>query len=229
MSFRKLPDGSGRKAWVLGITHNHHNHHMEPNPLTYHRHLERHPDFIRVQAEAREKREAGVSYNATLHENEEERGEDLVLDRKTFYNAARNKRERKILEASVSNDDSILKEMLRYLEQAKFIIRTRWSEKPNAGNEKNNDANGGPSSPPKVLEQIFFCTPTMINMARRFVSGFIMQPDASFAMRLANIPLHCCVGMTNTNTTFPCAFSFTRIESKTAFDFLFRCVSIPIP
>lgn len=217
-----MPDGSGRKAWVLGITHNNHNHDMEPNPLTYHKHLERHPDFIRVQAEAREQREAGVSYNATLHENDQERGDALVLDRKTYYNTARHKRERKMLEATASGDDSILKEILQYLEQAKFIIRTRLSSNPNVGND-------GPSAPSSSLEQIFFCTPTMISMARRFVSGFIMQPDASFAMRIANIPLHCCVGMTNTNTTFPCCFSFTRTENKAAFDFLFHCVSISIP
>lgn len=222
MSFRKVPDGSGRKAWVLGLTHNNHNHDMEPNPLIYNKHLERHPDFIRVQAEIREQREAVVPYNAYnggIHDSDQEQGKALALGRKTFYNNARTKRGQKILEASASGDN-ILKQMLRYLEGARFIIRSRWSE-PSHGDW----GHGASSMPPKSLEQIFFCTLAMVNMARRFISGFIMQPDAGFTMRLHNMPLHCCVGMTNTNTTFPCSFSLTRTGDKTSLDFVFQCVN----
>lgn len=221
MSFRKVPDGSGRKAWVLGLTHNNHNHEMEPNPLIYNKHLERHPDFIRVQAEIREQQEAGVPYNAyngNIHDSDQEQGEGFVLGRKTSHNSTRTKHRQQILEASASGDDTILRQMLQYLDGVRFIIRSRWSE-------PSHDS-GASSTPPRSLEQIFFCTPAMVSMARRFISGFIMQPDTSFAMRLHNIPLHCCVGMTNTNTTFPCSFSLTRTEDKISLDFVFQCVNI---
>lgn len=194
---------------------------MEPNPLIYHKHLERHPDFLRAEAEAREEREVGVPYNNTIHECGQELGEPFVLDRTTFYNNICGK---KVAEASAFVDDTILKEMLQYLDGARFIIRSRWS-KSLSDNEDSNVS----SARCKSLEQIFFCTPAMVNMARRFVSGFIMQPDASFPTRLYNIPLHCCVGMTNTNTPFPCSFSLTRTENKASFDFVFQCVTFSSP
>lgn len=204
----------------MGITHNNHNHDMEPNPLIYHKHLERHPDFLQAEAEAREEWEVGVLYN-TIHEYYQEPGEPFVFDRTTFYH---NVCEKEVVQVSAFGDDTIIKEMLRYLDGDKFIIRSRWSESL-SGNKDSNVS----SSRCKSLEQIFFCTPAMVNMARRFVSGFIMQPDVSFAMRLYSIPLHCCVGMTNTNTPFPCSFSLTRTENKASFDFVFQCVTVSSP
>ncbi|KJZ70957.1 hypothetical protein HIM_09661 [Hirsutella minnesotensis 3608] len=72
----------------------------------------------------------------------------------------------------------------------------------------------------RVLEHLFFCSSEQIRLGRRFVSGFLMQSDATFNTNSIHLPLSVMVGITNTGKTFPLAFAFIKSESAEAFEFV---------
>ncbi|KJZ68301.1 hypothetical protein HIM_12309 [Hirsutella minnesotensis 3608] len=72
----------------------------------------------------------------------------------------------------------------------------------------------------RVLEHLFFCSSEQIRLGRRFVSGFLMQSDATFNTNSLHLPLSVMVGITNTGKTFPLAFAFIKSESAEAFEFV---------
>ncbi|XP_044723742.1 MULE transposase domain-containing protein [Hirsutella rhossiliensis] len=72
----------------------------------------------------------------------------------------------------------------------------------------------------RVLEHLFFCSSEQIRLGRRFVSGFLMQTDATFNTNCLHLPLSVIVGITNTGKTFPLAFAFITSESAEAFEFV---------
>lgn len=57
-------------------------------------------------------------------------------------------------------------------------------------------------------------------MGRRFVSGFVVQTDASFNTNELNMPLSILVRITNTISNFPLAYTFISSESAEAFKFV---------
>lgn len=60
-------------------------------------------------------------------------------------------------------------------------------------------------------------------MGRRFVSNFVVQTDATFNTNELNMPLSILVGVTNTMSTFPLAYTFISSESAEAFKFVNAC------
>ncbi|KJZ69900.1 hypothetical protein HIM_10711 [Hirsutella minnesotensis 3608] len=72
----------------------------------------------------------------------------------------------------------------------------------------------------RVLEHLFFCSSEQIRLGRRFLSGFLMQTDATFNTNSLHLPLSVMVGITNTGRTFPLAFAFLKSESAEAFEFV---------
>ncbi|KAM4061555.1 MULE transposase [Hirsutella rhossiliensis] len=63
-------------------------------------------------------------------------------------------------------------------------------------------------------------TASKIRLGRRFVSGFLMQTDATFNTNCLHLPLSVIAGITNTGKTFPLAFAFITSESAEAFEFV---------
>ena len=72
----------------------------------------------------------------------------------------------------------------------------------------------------KVVRDIFFMSDDQIRMARRFVSGFIYETDATFNTNTLRLPLSVMVGIDNTGCTFPMAFMFIMSESAKSFTFV---------
>lgn len=60
-------------------------------------------------------------------------------------------------------------------------------------------------------------------MARRFVSSFIIQTNAIFNISKLNMPLSILVGVTNTMTSFPLAYTFIYSKSIETFKFVNIC------
>ena len=60
-------------------------------------------------------------------------------------------------------------------------------------------------------------------MGRRFVSSFVVQTDATFNTNELNMPLSILVGITNTMSSFPLAYTFISSESAEAFKFVNAC------
>lgn len=75
-----------------------------------------------------------------------------------------------------------------------------------------------------VIEHFFFCSPEQIQMARRFVSGFVIDTDATFNINELRMPLSGLIGITNTMSTFPVAHCFIKSESTPAFVFINECL-----
>ena len=72
----------------------------------------------------------------------------------------------------------------------------------------------------RVVEQIFFCSSLMITLARRFISNWMLQTDATFNTNRLRLPLSVITGVTNTGKTFPAGLCFTMSESAEAFNFM---------
>lgn len=75
----------------------------------------------------------------------------------------------------------------------------------------------------QIIEAFLFCSPKQIEMARRFVSRFLIQTDATFNTNKLNIPLSILLGITNTILSFPMAYTFISLESAEAFKFINAC------
>ena len=71
----------------------------------------------------------------------------------------------------------------------------------------------------KVVRDIFFMSDEQIRLARRFVSGFIYETDATFNTNTLRLPLLVMVRIDNIGHTFPMAFMFITSESAKSFTF----------
>jgi hypothetical protein len=69
----------------------------------------------------------------------------------------------------------------------------------------------------RIARDILICSSEQIRLARRFVSEFIWETDATFNTNELKMPLSILVGITNTGQTFPLAFVFISAESAKMF------------
>ncbi len=73
----------------------------------------------------------------------------------------------------------------------------------------------------QVIEHFFFfCNGDQIRFVRRFVSGFVIQTDATFNINHLNMPLSVLIGVTNIFKTFSVAYCFVTSESVEVFSFI---------
>lgn len=158
-------------------------------------------DYQHAITQAAHHRQAGLSYNTSLHLKA---GEGFQLHPKAYYNANRSS-------IRVTTEERISC-ILHELTTAGFHIRSRWSDK--LTEEGTVRA--------KQLEQIFFINSDQIRLGRRFISDFVMEYDETFSNNLLHMPLANIVGITNTERTFSLAFSFIRSGSAKNFDFIFQ-------
>lgn len=56
-----------------------------------------------------------------------------------------------------------------------------------------------------------------IRFARRFVSGFMYETDATFNTNDLELPLSVMVGLDSTSTAFPMAYCYITLESAVSF------------
>ena len=59
-----------------------------------------------------------------------------------------------------------------------------------------------------------------IKMARRFVSNFMYETDATFNTNCLKLPLSVMVGIDNTGKTFPIAYCYITLESAVSFKWI---------
>jgi hypothetical protein len=71
----------------------------------------------------------------------------------------------------------------------------------------------------RMIREIFFMSSDQILKARRFVSGFMYETDATFNTNKLRLLLSVMVGIDNTGKTFPMAFMYHTTESAKAFKF----------
>jgi hypothetical protein len=77
----------------------------------------------------------------------------------------------------------------------------------------------------RLVRDIFFMSDDQIRLARRFVSGFLYETDATFSTNTRRLPLSVMVGIDNTGSTFPMAFMFITSEAAKSFEFASACLT----
>ncbi|XP_044717077.1 MULE transposase domain-containing protein [Hirsutella rhossiliensis] len=190
-----------RKGWVVGFTYAYHTHPPLQNPFHYACHRSRIPERAAAVDLALAHRTAGLSATESTRILDQH-GLGNCLSAKEFYNLSRSEGRRSSQEA--------LDVLLTCLEFEDFRVRCFF--------KYLLDDQGRQTA--RVLEHLFFCSSEQIRLGRRFVSGFLMQTDATFNTNCLHLPLSVIVGITNTGKTFPLAFAFITSESAEAFEFV---------
>src|SRR5204863_3632975 len=72
----------------------------------------------------------------------------------------------------------------------------------------------------RVIKDLFWISAEQIKMARRFVSGFMYETDATFNTNRLKLPLSIMVGIDNCGQTFPMAYCYITSESAASFKFI---------
>lgn len=205
VSFKTIRSGHGgveeRKGRVVGITYHYHMHPPLLNPFHYACHRSRIPGRADAVELALAHRGAGLAASESTRILDQH-GLGNCLSAKEFYNLSRSEGSRSSQEA--------LDLLLTCLEFEDFRVRCFF--------KYLLDDQGRRTA--RILEHLFFCSSEQIRLGRRFVSGFLMQTDATFNTNCLHLPLSVIVGITNTGKTFPLAFAFITSESAEAFEFV---------
>lgn len=163
---------------------------MAVDPFTFREHRCRDPDRNEALSQATSLRKAGIAYSEAARVM---RINGLQLSKNDYYNLM-------ISEGSLNVEDE-LKLALGSLKNGWFHVRCL--EKYIVENNVKKR---------RVIEHFFFCNNEQIRLARRFVSGFIIETDATFNTNRLNLPLSTLIGITNTAQTFPVAHCYITSE-----------------
>ncbi|KAM4056470.1 hypothetical protein HRG_003361 [Hirsutella rhossiliensis] len=185
VSYKTIRSGGveERKGWVVGFTYACHTHPPLQNPFHYACHRSRIPERAAAVDLALAHRTAGLSATE-LTRILDQHGLGNCLSAKEFYNLSRSEGRRSSQEA--------LDLLLTCLEFEDFRVRCFF--------KYLLDDQGRRTA--RVLEHLFFCSSEQIRLGRRFVSGFLMQTDATFNTNCLHLPLSVIVGITNTGKKF---------------------------
>ena len=188
----------------MGIGSLEHSHEMNPNPLNLKVHLQRHPDQAKAMELARTHRRSGLTHkqSLTLLENTVQDPEELLtVTKKQYYN---------LIPATTRSLRDVIEGLLETLTSENFLARKRY--------DIVKDETTG-ATVKRILAQIVIIDKEQKRLAKRFCSEYMMQDDATFNTNKQQLLLFVAVGITNTNHTFPAAFSFATSESDIAFTF----------
>ena len=197
-------------TWVLGVKEEarRHSHPMAPNPLSYDIHARRQPDYAKAMEMAKTHRVSKLTYRESdrvLDNTPKEEGEIYHISKNKYY---------KLIPSTTRSRDDIITGLLQCLDSTEFTARVRCSY--------ILDDAGVPVK--KLLEQIFFIDKLQRDLTKRFCSNFMLQMDATFNTNALKMLLFVAVGITNTNLTFPAAFSFAISESEVVVNFFLQCL-----
>jgi hypothetical protein len=194
ISKRKRQQGK----WVVGWTHELHNHPGLADPFS-------HPDLKEYQPFHRLARQVASSHRGILCYGDSKavlKKQGLKIGQKEFYNLTRREEKQKL------SPEEELTVLIGHLERHGYHPRTR---------DEYIIENGVRTK--RIVRDIFFMSDEQIRLARRFVSGFIYETDATFNTNTLRLPLSVMVGIDNTGHTFPMAFMYITSESAKSFVF----------
>jgi MULE transposase domain len=194
-------DGSYLTRWVLrygktqatALLTTAHSHEFALDPLVFPKHRAAQPHYQQALPQAVAMRSAHLSFRQA------ERvlwGQDLKIDRKTYYNLARQ-------EAMPMTQDGLLS-LVAVLEQGNWTYRSFW--------EYIRDPTGAVTS--RVLKAVFFTNDELMKLARKFTPDWMIQVDGTFNTNRIRMPLIDCLGVSNTGKSFLFAFCFVTSESS---------------
>jgi hypothetical protein len=177
-----------------------HNHPPTPNPLTLEPHRTRTPG--RVEAIEIAKTLRGVASYGESKEILERMG--LEIDQKAFYNL-------RVKEDTRS---------LNPYEEAQYILYTLAQEDVHVAVKERYILDRFGSKTDRVIECIAWWNTQQVQLARRFISGFLAQTDSTFNTNEKRLLLQCFIGIDNTGKTFQFLQAFSTAESSSIIRFL---------
>jgi hypothetical protein len=169
-----------------------HSHQFAVDPLVFPKHRNSQPQHQQALPQAVAMRSAHLSFRQA------ERvlwGQQLKIDRKTYYNLAR--------EAAMPMTEDGLLSLVAALEQGNWTYRSFW--------EYIRDPNGTITQ--RVLKAVFFTNDELMKLARKFTPDWMIQVDGTFNTNRIRMPLIDCLGVSNTGKSFLFAFCFVTSES----------------
>jgi MULE transposase domain len=187
-------------GWTIRPKNLHHNHALSPNPFQYHQHQDRKPSAAAALALA--STHCGIlSYQDSAAVLEQEGYE---IKKKKYWNL-----QRKEGHGTLTRQEE-LEYILQLLEDDGAHVRVRTKYVLDAAGERTG----------RVIKDLFWMTAEQIKLARRFVSGFMYETDATFNTNRLKLPLSVMVGIDNCGKTFPIAYCYITSKSAASFKFV---------
>jgi len=203
---KPVDGGGGRKAWQTGVTCGEHSGHLPlPNPFAYPKHQKRYPHWYKTVEVALTLRSTTVPFKKV---NEVLTSANLPqITAQQYRNLQRSDG------SAPLTPQQRFQNLFQCLHAEDFRIKELdvWRIDPFTGDKVE-----------KVLEQLVFASTLQVDLARRFVSGFVLIIDATFSTNDKNLLLSICTGVTNTGKTFPICFSFQTSEARSTFDLIWE-------
>jgi hypothetical protein len=155
-----------------------HNHAANPDPFQYHQHQDKIPKYKAALAAAEVHRGVvGYKEHTALL-----RKDNLPeVGKKKFYNL-----QRKEGKGTLTRQEE-LEYILQLLEEEDIHVRYRTEYTVDSDGERDG----------RVIKDLFWMSPEQIKMARRFVSGYVYETDATFNTNSLRLPLSIMVGIDN--------------------------------
>ena len=189
-------------AWQLIVTNTENTHEMAIDPFSFRQHRDKDPNRGEALQQAQSLRAAGIKYRQALRAWSIQ---GLRLSKDDYYNLSRSE--------GNHTEEEARQFALAILKEESFHVRCL---------EKNIIEDNQMKR--RVIEHFFFCNEEQICLARRFLSHFLVETDATFNTNRLNMPLSVLLGITNTGSSFPAAYCFISLESKESFLFMFACM-----
>ena len=176
-------------CWKIRSKNLEHNHAPNPDPFQYHQHRDKIPG--RVAAIALATAHRGV---ITYKDSMAIIGNEGLpkLSKTEFWNL-----QRKEDKGTLTRQEE-LEYILQLLESAGVHLRYREEYILGSDGERVG----------RVIKDLFWMSPEQIKMARRFVSGFMYETNATFNTNRLRLPLSVIVGIDNCGKTFPIAYCY---------------------
>ena len=191
-----------QEAFIITVINDEHNHSMAFDPFIFREHKSR--DNLRDEAL---QLGLGMRKSSTKYSQAKRtlQTQGLNMSYKEYYNLIRSKGRK------TPEEQLVL--ALKCLEEEGFHVRCQ-KKYQTTDNVRQKE----------IIEHFFFCHPIQIQYARRFVSGFAIQTDATFNTNHLNMLLSLLLGVTNTLKSFSVAYCYVSSESSEAFMFINACL-----
>ncbi len=200
ITFRKKREKE--EQWQIIVLKDEHNHSMILDSFVFSNHKDRDPYREKTMQLTTSLRSSFIKYKQTQRIMKTQR---LDITSKEYYNLI------KFIDKKISQEQLTL--ILKTVELKNFHVRCLKKY------VMKNDVRKH-----QVIELFFFCNTLQIRFARRFVSDFVIQTDATFNTNHLNMPLSVLMSITNTVKSFAVAYCFVSSESIEVFIFINSCI-----
>jgi hypothetical protein len=194
-------DGSGGRQWIGNWVFDTHEYHPFPlSPMEFKVHKKQIQDYQILETVGLKYRSARVPYSEARRLFLEE-GTGMLMTQKEYYNLAA----RKWTDISIDDTPGALCATLNR-DGWRYCLRT----------EEVDDG--------LRIVQVFFWYHPLVDFIRRFTSNSLLIVDATFRTNHRGLPLLIATGKSNTESTFPIAFSWVPEEDTKSYTFFYECL-----